>query len=273
MTKENTPLALLNIDKAKGLQHLHGHVTNVNTGEDDTATSTSDDPDNKDTHAGNPNDNKPQTSEDETYKKRWSDLKTYHDSEVTRLRKENEDLKRQQNSKPLEIPKTPEEALALRNKYPELVDTMISIQRMDLQREREIWQKELEAIRAESAKAKAETDNAKILKAHPDAEKISKSPEFAEWFSAQPKGIRALFESEDDVYGVIKGFSLYKADKGIKNTAAEAAQRVKTGTKTDPDPEKRVFYESQVAAMSDREYSRLEKEILAARMDGRLLRG
>jgi len=273
MSDAQKPLALLNIDKAKGLHHIHGLVTKANTdyGADDEDTSTNTDPDNKDTQAQNPNDNKPTTGEEETYKKRWSDLKTYHDSEVTKLRKELADAKKA-NSAPLEIPKTPEEVQALRNKYPELFDTLISAARMDIQKSNENYDKEFEELRKERQQLKAEKDYERLIKHHPDAEKITKSDEFATWFNEQPKGIRALLES-DDVADAIKGFDLYKADKGIKNSASEAAARVKTGTKTNPDTGKRVFYESEIAGMSDREYDRLEKDILMARMDGRLLKG
>lgn len=269
MTKETLPLALLNMDKAKGLHHMHGSITKVNSdyGADDEDTST-DDP-SKDTQTGNPNDNKP--NEDVIPAKRYFDLKSHHDKTVTDLRKEIAELKKVTPPQ-LEIPKTPEEVQNLRNKFPELVDGIISVVRMDLLKEREFTSNEIEELRKERKQLKEDSDREKVLKAHPDAESIIKSTEFAEWFNEQPKGIQNLLQS-DDVQDTIKGFSLYKQEKGIKNPTAEAAFRVKTGTKTNPDPGKRVFYESEVAAMSERQYESLEKEILAARMDGRYLKG
>lgn len=268
MTTEQTPLALLAIDKAKGLHHLHGLVTKANSDDADPATSTDPNPESQATLEGNPDNNKPLTAEEETYKKRYFDLKNHHDQLVPTLRQELADAKKA-GTKPLEIPKTPEELEVLRRKYPETYDMFLSIVRMENQNRNTATDSELDLIRQERAQLQAERNADKILKAHPDAKQITESADFAQWFSEQPKGIQNLLQSPDPL-DAIKGLELYKQEKGIKGSAAS---RVKTGSKATPDTEKKVWYESEVQALSDRDYARFEAEIMAAHREGRLRKG
>lgn len=274
MTKDNKniPLPLLATDRAKGLHHLTGTVTRVNENDDDDTEANSNlDPDNSANHGGNPEDNNKPTNKDDPYKTRYDELKRYHDQEILRLKEENSKLKTQK--KPLEIPKTAEDLSKFRQAYPDLFDSIVSIVRTEGQTVTEDVVNELKELREARKQERAETDREKLLRHHPDAESLVKSEQFIEWFKIQTKGLQRMVESED-VSDVIEAFDIYKAKKGIKNKPSDAATRVKTGgSKTNPDSGKTVFTESQIAAMSDREYEQREQEILEARLDGRLLPG
>jgi hypothetical protein len=84
----------------------------------------------------------------------------------------------------------------------------------------------------------------------------------------QPTYIQdALYKNNTDAVAASRAIDLYKADKGKKrSTSKSAAQSVGRTSPTSPTPTggRAKFSESQVQAMSDREYEKNEEAILEA---------
>ena len=85
-----------------------------------------------------------------------------------------------------------------------------------------------------------------------------------------------LFESQSEYLAVI---DLYKVDKGITNKkkakpaekAAAASVKTKSAAAPEPDESAKMIRESEVAAMSIKEYEKRQEEILDAQRSGNFI--
>ena len=111
------------------------------------------------------------------------------------------------------------------------------------------------------------------MKLHPDFGQIRQDPAFHEWVALQPMYIQdALYKNNTDAMAASRAIDLYKADTGKRKKAnpKSAAQSVGRTSAATPAPTggKARFSESQVAAMSDRDYEKNEDAILEAMRTG-----
>ena len=135
-------------------------------------------------------------------------------------------------------------------------------------------------IRDSRVEAQREKAEAELVKMHPDFIEIRQDDTFHNWAKEQPKWVQdALYENVDDAKSVARVIDLYKIDKGITNkkkaTPSEkaAASSVKTKSAAAPEPDDTAGYirESEVAAMSIKEYEKRQEEILDAQRNGRFI--
>ena len=136
---------------------------------------------------------------------------------------------------------------------------------------------ELEELRLNATRDKAE---AELIKMHPDFIEIREDDTFHTWAEDQPKWVQdALYENVDDAKSVARVIDLYKIDKGITNkkkvkpSEKAAASSVKTKSNAAPEPDEMANHirESEVAAMSIKEYEKRQEEILDAQRNGRFI--
>lgn len=212
---------------------------------------------------------KPLTKEEETFKKRYGDLRRHSQKKEEELGKRIKALEEQLASKPsADLPTDPERVKEWVKKYPEVaavIRALASEERVADVTKIETRLKEIEERNEQLSRSEAEI---KIKKAHPDFDEITKEDAFHDWVEAQPRNIQDIIY-DGDADQVIWGLSLYKK-LNKKDDGSEAAKQVKTKSSTAPatDDGKRRFTESQVSAMGIQEYERLEKEIQAAIRSG-----
>lgn len=239
-----------------------------------------------------PSDLPADTPEEETWKKRHSDLRSYSQKQLNELRKEFEDFKKEAAKKEKEgsqLPQNKAEAEEWVREYPDLarvistlIDQRAGEQVTSVSDEVQSVKRELEAERTAMARERAENE---ILKVHPDFPEIIRTQEFKDWVESQPevRGPRigqalydALYNNETDATSAIQAVNVYKSDTNkkvpAKDTAREAASSVrKTNISTPSKDGKRTFSETEIDKMKPWEYEKLEEEIEEARRDGRIV--
>ena len=123
---------------------------------------------------------------------------------------------------------------------------------------------------------------AELLNIHPDFEQIRDDDAFHDWAEEQPKWVQqALYENEADAKSAARAIDLYKADMGLtkagkkkgrpSNAYRDAEMDVSTRSNVQMPKEKVTILESEVAAMSVKQYERMQDEISAAMEEGRFI--
>jgi len=220
-------------------------------------------------------------SEEETWKKRHSDLKSYADKEKNALLKEKKELEEKLAKATQKQPSilTPDELATYEKDYPDLFKMMESVfyQRL-ADKDGEIKSK-LEEVDTITKELKQKEGLKSLLTLHPDAEEIAKSDEWAEWYEDQTPGTQADINS-NDVTIIDKVIKRYKAEKGIETRAktdtVDASKGVDTKGKKAPvadSPSDKIWTDSEVAKLSDSDFKKLIPEIDKARKEGRYKTG
>ena len=180
----------------------------------------------------------------------------------------------------LVMPKTDEELDAFTKEHPDIasiIETIADKKSKSAAKDIEDRMAQLEELRVEAQREKAE---AELVKMHPDFIEIRQDDTFHNWAKDQPKWVQdALYENVDDAKSVARVIDLYKIDKGITNkkkaspSEKAAASSVKTKSAAAPEPDESAGYvrESEVAAMSIKEYEKKQEEILDAQRNGRFI--
>ncbi len=202
----------------------------------------------------------PESKEEESFKKRYADLRRHSQKLADELKEAKEALKTKQNAG---LP-TAEEAAAWAEANPKAA----AIIRAIALHETSASSEELSVIKDKLSRAEQE---ARIRKAHPDFEEItSEDSDFHDWAEQQPKSVQNLIYSAD-AEDVIWAIGQYKAVKAPKpNAEKEAAKAVSPRSKT-PMPTSKTegrFSESQVQAMSLAEYEKNAEAITASMRNG-----
>jgi hypothetical protein len=222
------------------------------------------------------------SKEEESFKKRYGDLRRHMQEKEQEYKLELEKIKAQLDKSAkneLVLPKSEDEIAAWAKKYPDvaaiveaIADKKASERSSDLDKRL----KEIEELRVQAKKDKAE---AELMSLHPDFTEIRKADEFHEWAESQPKWVQdALYENVDDARSVARVIDLYKADKGIakqKTTSSDKAAASSVNAKTRNTPEadesKSFFRESQVNKMSTKEYEKNADAIMDAIRSGKFV--
>ncbi len=236
---------------------------------EEAAQKEADTPNSEDTPAKNP--------EEETFKKRYSDLRSHAQkkeneylSEIKALRDQMADL----SKKELKLPKTEEEVQEWIAKYPDLAAIFETIVIKKVKEDREDIDKEFKKLSEDRLSHAERVAYETFLDAHPDFASIKDSDEFQIWIREQPKFIwNALYENETDASAAIRAVDLYKADKNIKKAPksdtrdAARSTKVPSSATAPANGNKPKFTEKMVAMMSTREYEKYAEEIDEAMKD------
>jgi hypothetical protein len=201
------------------------------------------------------------TKEEETFKKRYSDLRRHNQKILDDLKEAQNRIDQLERSKS-GLP-SPEEAAAWAKANPKaaaIIRALATEQVSTIAPKNE----ELLAIQNELERTKQE---AKIKKVHPDFEEITADDKFHDWAETQPEGIQNLVYggSADDVIWAINQYKKEKVNP--KKEAAKAV--VNKGTTVAPENTgKGRFTESMVARMSMSEYEKNAAAIQEAMANG-----
>ena len=223
-------------------------------------------------------------AEEESWKKRYGDLRRKAQADATTLESRMKALEVQlaeANTGTVKMPKTEAEVANWVKQYPDVADiikTMIMVEQGQIR-------EEIMRAREQNALDKHEADLEKalnqLLKAHPDFLDIRSTVEFIDWAKDQPKWVnKALYDEDElDVLGAIRAVDLYKMDTKKETKAAPAPTRdlsaataVRTPrTETPVGSNNGEWTESRVASMGHREYEKHEDEIEAAIRAGKFV--
>ena len=223
------------------------------------------------------------SAEEKNFKKRYGDLRRHQQKKEEEFSAKIEALEAQLTkaaNKELVLPKTDEELEAWSKEYPDvasIIETIADKKSKSAAKELETRMAELEELRVNATRDKAE---AELIKMHPDFIEIREDDSFHTWAEDQPKWVQdALYENIDDAKSVARVIDLYKVDKGITNKkkakpaekAAAASVKTKSAAAPEPDESAKMIRESQVAAMSIKEYEKRQEEILDAQRNGNFI--
>ena len=220
----------------------------------------------------------PTTKEEQTFKKRYGDLRRHLSQKEKEWSDRITNLETQLESatkNKLVLPKSDAEIEAWAKKYPDvasIVETIASKKAKENATELDQRMQELEKVREDAELKKAE---AELLKYHPDFNEIREQDEFHEWAEEQPKWVQdALYENYTDAKAASRVIDLYKTDMNkskSKTTAAFAVSTKKGRTTPQADETSSYLRESQVNKMTDREYSQAAPQIMEAIKSGKFV--
>lgn len=225
----------------------------------------------------------PNNPEENTFKKRYADLRRHMASKEKEWLDEKKVLQERVEEHSVALPKTEEELSAWANKYPDLYkifETMIMKREQATIGQMKEELKQVDELKSQIAKKDA---LAILIKAHPDFPDIANSQEFHDWLATKSKAIRGImYEDNADVNDAIDVVSMYKRvsnitpekvqKKDTKQERSQAARSVPSSTRSAPTLEgEHLFSETQVAQMSEREYLKNEAEINKQMADGKFI--
>lgn len=209
-------------------------------------------------------------TDEESFKKRYGDLRRYMQSQMATKDRELAQMKQQLDSatkQQIRFPKTEKEVADWVRKYPDvakIIDTIAQKRSLEALQMGEEKMKSLKEFEQRLTRREAE---AELRRLHPDFDKVRANPKFHEWAKVQPKWVQdALYSNTNDAMSCARAIDLYKADMRKKGQSTGAAQAVDSGNSATSAPRsgRGKFTESQVAKMKPHEYEANEAAILDA---------
>ena len=231
---------------------------------------------------------KQKEAQDHDWKKRYSDLKSYHDRKNNEWTQQQElaeaklKLAEQKANHPDVLPKSPEEFEEFKKEYPDVynvVETVAKLQSTERMREVETRLEELKKSEQESQVRIAEKE---LLSLHPDFIDIKDSPEFLSWLDDQPASIAdGIRKNRTDAKWASRVLDLFKIDNNISQkkrgrpkksdveSAAEAVTKTEKVT-VSPEGEAKIWTSEEIAKLKPHQFEKLESEIDKASREGRI---
>ena len=223
------------------------------------------------------------TAEEKTFKKRYGDLRRHSQKQKAEFDKQLDELKQQLaevSKQSMQLPKSESEIEEWTKEYPDvaaIVETIAAKKAREQQTHLEERMKQIDELQSEAKRDKAE---AELLSIHPDFENIRDDDAFHDWAELQPRWVQqALYENDNDAKSAARAIDLYKSDMGLTKSgkkkgrpaAEDAARDVSVRSQTQVPKEKGTIRESDVAAMSARQYEKMSEEIALAMEEGRFI--
>lgn len=198
-----------------------------------------------------------EVSEEETYKKRYADLRRFQQSERDRYERELAEARGQ-----AAMPATREEVEEWSQKYPDVAKMVMAIAAEQTERMTGQKLREIEEVNAKNQYANAMKT---VLEAHPDFMTLREDKDFREWAQETVWAKAAL--SGIDPIPVIQAVDYYKdlAKKRGKDFDRQAAASAVTTSQTQsPQDSKIKWTESKVNKLKPSEFAKYEEEIMKA---------
>ena len=211
--------------------------------------------------------------EEQSFKKRYGDLRRFSQKREDELRRELDTLKNEMSvlkREKVDFPQanlTEEEFQTWANSYPDVYAKVLRI----AEKQAKLATQELQEKVKKQEERDLERERAdayrELLKVHPDFDEIKVTEDFVEWAEAQPLWVyNALYNNDTDAAAASRAVDLYKLDRKPKKKEkdkSDEARSIRTpsaGPAISSNPDLK-FTESQVAKMSWREYEKNEEEI------------
>jgi len=233
----------------------------------------------------------PQPNDDTTmdaWQKRYGDLRRYtqkKEQETTNKIKELESqIQQLQSASNQTMPKSKEEFLAWKEKYPDIATFIEMIADEKSSERSKQLAEELETVKGQLGQTEKEKAKATLKSLVPDVDAITSSKVFLDWYKNQPPFVQEKLSSSDDPYEVAYYLNIFKSLSGAPQDKSEKVKTPKeipaalnvglknSGSGPADNSAKYKFTESQIAKMSGKEFERLEKEIDEADRQGLILK-
>jgi len=228
----------------------------------------------------------PKEGSDTDYKKRYDDLKRHYDAKIEEWKQEREELSNAQKAgleqgvAISELPKTPEDLEAFKQKYPDVYAVVETISSIKADSKLQELRSEVETLKGREKELEVQSAYKELLSAHPDFSELKTDEKFLAWLDQQPASIAdGIYKNSTDAKWGIRVLDLYKADMGIgkktkKSRDADPAAVVSKATAKDvvgeANSEKKVWKASEIGKMKPWEFEKMEQELDAARAEGRI---
>jgi len=223
------------------------------------------------------------SAEERSFKKRYGDLRRHSQQQQAQLQKQIDELREQltkTTTNQMQFPTTEEELSEWTSKFPEVAKIVETIALKKAREQTAEIDKRLRDISEREVQTAREKAEVELLKIHPDFPKIRDTDDFHDWAESQPSWVqKALYENDTDALSAARAIDLYKIDRGItkatkrdndKSAAASVSTRSQRSVPTGEDTEG-VFYESQVAKMTSRQYEANMEAIQKAMQAGKFV--
>ena len=225
-------------------------------------------------------------SEEHDWKKRYADLKSYHDRQKNEWTQQRELLEAQQKlaekSQVLQqMPKSPEEIEEFKKDYPDVYGVVETVSKLQAEAKAVELEERIAALRQREEEASYKTAEQELLSLHPDFVELKKDAEFLDWLDKQPPTIAdGIYKNRTDAQWAARVLDLYKLDSGKVNqkkqprsskSAAEAVTKTKKSSPKTTDDEKKIWTTQEISRLKPREFEKLEKELDAANREGRII--
>lgn len=218
------------------------------------------------------------------WKKRYSDLKRYHDTKQNEWKQQQELAEAKlaaQQSVPNELPKTPEELESFKHEYPEIFSVMQSVSQLEASSRVNELEKHIEHLKENELKAQEQVAEQELLVRHPDFMELKDTQEFMDWLSVQPENISdGLYKNKSNVDWASRVIDLYKLETDHsrskpksrkKQDASAAVTKTRTATGNQISNDKKIWTSSEISKLKPHEFEKLEKEIDKASREGRII--
>ena len=211
-----------------------------------------------------------QGEEENTYQKRYGDLRRHTQGQLAAKDAELKKLQDQLNAAAkgqIRFPKTDDEIDKWSAKYPDVAKIVDTIAQKRASEALQEGEKRMESLRQLETKLTRKEAEQKLMQDHPDFAEIRSSQKFHEWVALQPTNLQdALYKNNTDALAASRAIDLYKSDTGNRTkTSKSAAQSVGRTSSSRPTTGGKVTWsESMVEGLSDKEYDKYEDEILEA---------
>lgn len=226
--------------------------------------------------------------EEATFKQRYGSLRAEFtrktasaEQEIATLKKQVEQL--QAHVSPEMLPTSPDQLVAWMREHPELAGAIKALTRSEIEQEVGSVKEALTRLSVKEKQIAQQEAEAKLRSVHPDIDELRRNVKFHEWARTKSARIQeALYGEDFDADATAEAITLYKAEAGLFKpakprqpvSALDASLDVSTSTIT-PEPlgtPGRIWKESEVERMSDRDYEKYEDEIVKAIDEGRFER-
>jgi len=225
---------------------------------------------------------------DTDYKKRYDDLKRHYDTKLEEWKQERNELAearqagRESGLSSTELPKTPEDLEAFRKKYPDvyaIVETVSSLQAENRLKE---LKEEVDSLKGQEKKLKVQSAYKELLAKHPDFNDLKTNEKFLMWLDEQPQSISdGIYKNNTDAVWASRVVDLYKADMGVTTkkrksskdddpAASVSAPKSKDVAGETTNGNGKIWKASEIGRLKPWEFEKIEKEIDAARAEGRI---
>lgn len=229
----------------------------------------------------------PVTVEEETFKKRYADLRRHVANKEKEWKTKFDDLESKLEGvtkKTLELPSSDDTAEVENwmKEFPEVARIVSKIAEMQAEAKTKDIHKQLEEVQKDKQAVAREKAFIQLQAAHPDIDVLKQNEEFHDWVKEQPKYIQdALYNNETDWKAASRAIDLYKADlekatpkRGRPrkdDIEASAPVTVKNRSDVESTSGKKMWKESDIAKMDRRAFDKHEDDIMAARREGRIV--
>lgn len=222
------------------------------------------------------------TTEEETFKKRYGDLRRHLQQKEVGFTKETDELRKQVDqltklaNQPM--PQSQEEFEAWKAKYPQIASFIEIIADEKASQRAAQLQEELGGVKQKLVETEKEKAFATLKVLVPDIEETVKSSEYKDWFQKQPIFVQEELNTSEDPHRIAYWMDVYRLSIA-KPTAAKIKEdklavldtsAKNTGVTPGVNSGKYKFTSSQIAKMTTAEYEKVEDELIAARNAGQI---